>query len=126
MNYFQKTLMLTSVLFMFGCSESNTDPEPELPPPPPVNNAPVANDDTAEITANTATEIEVLANDTDQDGESLTVTAVEGAEFGTVTIENNKILYTPIADFTGNDMFNYTVSDGTAFDSAQVVVTVEN
>lgn len=127
MNNFKKTFLLTSALVMFGCSEnSNTDPQPELPPPPPVNSAPVANNDTATVKANTSTTIDVLRNDSDQDGERLTVTKAEGAEFGTVAIEDNKVVYTPIADFTGDDMFTYVASDGNAVDSAQVVVTVED
>jgi len=69
----------------------------------------------------------VLANDTDADvGSVLTVTHVDGAEHGTVTIsaDGKSVIYTPALDYSGMDSFEYCVSDGQGgIDSA--VVTVE-
>lgn len=122
MNTLQKTLLLSSILFIYSCGDSDSDPEP--PPPPPENSAPVANDDEVTVTANAATEIDVLENDTDDDGDSLTIAEVGEAEFGTLAIENNMVVYTSAQDYTGTDTFTYVVSDGEATDTATVNVTV--
>ena len=94
------------------------------------NTAPVAVDDTAETVFLTAVEIAVLANDTDADGDDLSVTAVTTPANGTVAItsddDGNKTLvtYTPGSSHPGSDTFDYTVSDGTATDTGTVSVTV--
>jgi VCBS repeat-containing protein len=90
-----------------------------------VNDAPVANDDSASTPRNTAATINVLSNDTDLEGNSLSVTAVGAAANGTaVRNANGTITYTPNTGFTGNDSFSYTLSDGTATDTATVTLTV--
>ena len=95
------------------------------------NNAPIAVDDAAETVFLTAVEIAVLANDTDADGDDLTVTAVTTPADGTVTItrdddgNNTRVTYTPDSGHPGTtDTFDYTVSDGTASDTGTVEVTV--
>lgn len=77
---------------------------------------------------------EVLANDTDADGNKLSVTHVEGALHGTVSIVDgadsdslpgDAVLYTPFEDYAGSDSFTYCIADdhgGTDF--AQVAVTI--
>ncbi len=54
----------------------------------------------------------LTANDTDHDGDGLTVTSVRGAVGGTVSIVGSDVLFTPSADFNGTARFIYTVSDG--------------
>lgn len=57
--------------------------------------------------------IDVLTNDTDKDGDSLSVTAVTQGKNGSVAINtDNTLSYTPNANFCGNDSFTYTVCDG--------------
>jgi hypothetical protein len=56
--------------------------------------------------------IAVLANDTDADGNPLTLTSVTQGTHGTVTISGTSVIYTPAAGFVGTDSFTYTVSDG--------------
>ena len=72
--------------------------------------------------------INVLANDTDLDGDTLTVTGVTDGANGTVTIDDpltGEVTYTPDPDFDGpEDSFTYTISDGTGTDTATVTVTV--
>ncbi|HKF42609.1 MAG TPA: Ig-like domain-containing protein [Thermoanaerobaculia bacterium] len=90
---------------------------------------PIAKDDTAKTTAAKPVTINVLANDSDSDGDPLTVTAVTKPPKGTAVINgssaNNTVTYTPVAGFTGTDTFSYTVSDGKgATASAKVTVTV--
>lgn len=93
----------------------------------PVNDAPVAVDDSAaaaEDTAATITAAALVANDTDVDGDPLTISAVGAAVNGTVALAGTDITFTPAADFVGDATFEYTVSDGTATDTAVVTVAV--
>lgn len=75
-----------------------------------------------------ATEIDVLANDTDPDpGDALTVVAVTQPSHGTASVAPSgaAVLYTPDADFHGTDSFTYTMSDGLVTDTATVQLTVD-
>jgi PKD repeat protein len=78
-----------------------------------VNDAPQAGDDSATVTEDsTANTLSVLANDSDVDGDNLTVTGAS-AGYGTVRINSNGTLsYSPGLNFHGNDTLAYTVSDG--------------
>ena len=80
----------------------------------PYNYAPTAVNDVANLNMNTTTTINVLANDTDPEGDDLTVTAVTAGQHGTATIsaDGKKVLYTPNAGYSGTDYFSYTISDG--------------
>jgi hypothetical protein len=79
---------------------------------PTANSAPVAGADTATTRQNTGVNIAVLANDTDADGNTLSLTAVGPAANGTTARSGVAVLYTPRANFHGTDTFTYTVSDG--------------
>ncbi|MDI6623291.1 MAG: Ig-like domain-containing protein [Brevundimonas sp.] len=88
------------------------------------NDAPVAAVDTASGAEDASVTINVLANDTDVDGETLTITHVNGANIGvdgTVALgggasvrlnADGALTYTPAANATGLQSFSYTVSDG--------------
>jgi hypothetical protein len=66
----------------------------------------------------------VLANDTDPDGDPLTAVLVRGPATGTVTLNpHGSFTYTPSAGFTGADTFTYRANDGTA-DSGVTTVTI--
>ena len=54
----------------------------------------------------------LLQNDSDPDGDTLTVTAVAGATHGSVSLVNGQIVFVPEADYSGQASFTYTVSDG--------------
>ncbi len=77
-----------------------------------VNDPPVAVDDSAQTSAGTAVTIDVLANDTDIDGDSLSVQSVTQPGKGTATIVAGGIRYDPGPTFSGSDTFDYVVSDG--------------
>lgn len=91
-----------------------------------VNHAPIALDDSASLNAGTTKIINVIANDTDSDSDTLTISAVATAQNGTTAITaNNQISYTPNAGFTGTDSFTYTINDGNGHNAtATVNVTV--
>ncbi|MCP4263376.1 MAG: tandem-95 repeat protein, partial [Planctomycetes bacterium] len=92
----------------------------------PVNDAPVANDDSATTDENVAITVNVLANDTDVDGDTLSVASVIQPTNGTVVINaDNTVTYTPTASFNGLDSFTYIVSDGNGgTDTATVTIDV--
>ena len=94
----------------------------------PVNDPPVAVDDTVSTPEDTAAVIAtatLTGNDTDIDGGPLTITSVGGAVGGTVALAGGPITFTPTANFNGTAGFDYTVSDGAlATDTGHVTVTV--
>ena len=88
------------------------------------NDAPTAVDDTATTTAGTAVDINVVANDSDVEGDTLTVTSVTTPSNGTAKIKSGStttVTYTPGANFNGGS-FDYTLSDGTDPDTGTVTV----
>ncbi|MDJ0756141.1 MAG: tandem-95 repeat protein [Ardenticatenaceae bacterium] len=90
----------------------------------PVNDDPAAVDDTAETLEDIPAVIDVLANDGDVDGDSLTVTGLSSPADGAVAINPDQtVVYTPTLDFNGVVSFTYTIEDG-AGGSAAAVVTV--
>src|SRR3954464_2331702 len=79
----------------------------------PANVAPVANADAATTNAGTAVTIAVLANDTDANGDTLTIAGVSNALGGTATINGGTtITFLPAAGFSGAGSFGYSISDG--------------
>ncbi len=67
----------------------------------------------------------LLLNDTDPDGDPLTIVGISSASNGSAVRERNgTITYTPSAGFVGEDSFTYTVYDGTSTASATVRVEV--
>ncbi|MEM9148948.1 MAG: SdrD B-like domain-containing protein, partial [Cyanobacteria bacterium P01_F01_bin.3] len=103
----------------------------------PANSAPNATDDSEMTEFNTAVNINVLGNDSDPDGDPLSVTSIDGQSVsvgdsidvgnGTATLLNNgQISFDPDAGFTGNETFSYHVSDGNGGeDTANVSVQVK-
>ncbi|MEZ4591419.1 MAG: cadherin-like domain-containing protein [Chloroflexota bacterium] len=90
-----------------------------------VNDDPIAADDSAMTDEDTAVIINVLANDSDADGDPLTVESVTQPTNGVVVNNGTDVTYTPNTNFFGSDNFDYTVSDnngGTA--NATVTITV--
>jgi uncharacterized repeat protein (TIGR01451 family) len=93
-----------------------------------VNRPPVANNDALTTTEDTPETVNVLTNDSDPDGDALSVTsATPVAAHGTVSCTAaGSCTYTPNTNFNGTDSFNYTVSDGkggTATGTVSVTVT---
>ena len=90
-----------------------------------LNRDPVAVDDSANTMEDTDVTILVLANDSDADGDSLTVSSVSDPANGSVTNNGTSVTYTPDPNFDGLDSFDYTVADGFGgSDLATVTVNV--
>ncbi|MBE4417610.1 tandem-95 repeat protein, partial [Vibrio parahaemolyticus] len=111
----------TYIVTSGGVSESttvNVDVTPE-------NDAPVAKDDTTITDEDTPVTIDVLPNDTDADGDKLSIeSASVPKEQGTVEVVNGKLVFTPAENFNGDSEITYTVTDGQLTDEAKVTVTV--
>jgi outer membrane protein OmpA-like peptidoglycan-associated protein len=92
----------------------------------PPNHAPIAQNDTYVVDQNsTNNSLNVLANDSDPDGDSLTIATVGAVAHGTASIVNNRISYTPVAGYAGSDGFTYTIADGRGGSAtATVAITV--
>ncbi|MEG3893371.1 Ig-like domain-containing protein [Microcoleus sp. Z1_A1] len=104
-------------------------------PPGSANTPPTAENDNVTTNQNIAVSINVLANDSDPNGDVITVEAFDSvsAEGGNIVLDNrgtpdnladDRLVYTPLATFSGSDSFTYTISDGTATATASVVVEV--
>ncbi|HCM1609793.1 TPA: tandem-95 repeat protein, partial [Vibrio parahaemolyticus] len=91
----------------------------------PVNDVPVAKDDIATTQEDTAVTIDVLPNDTDVDGDKLSIQSASVPEAqGKVEIVDGKLVFTPAENFNGDAEITYTVTDGQLTDEAKVTVTV--
>lgn len=78
-----------------------------------VNHSPNAVTDSYTMNEDTQLTGNVLANDTDADGDPLTAALNTSAAHGSVTVNpNGSFTYTPAANFYGSDSFSYTVGDG--------------
>src|SRR3954469_10546376 len=82
----------------------------------PVNDAPVAHDDSYTLnhdTSLTITAAGVLANDSDLEGDPLSALLVSGPAHGSLSLTSDgAFTYTPAANFSGTDSFTYKANDG--------------
>ncbi|MDF1553455.1 MAG: Ig-like domain-containing protein [Deferrisomatales bacterium] len=101
----------------------------------PVNDEPVAVADTANTDEDLAVAVDVVANDTDVDGDDLWIEEfyLTSAEGGAITRDDNgtpgdprddRLVYTPGTNFVGLDTFTYQVTDGVLVDTATVTIDV--
>ncbi|WP_205699225.1 Ig-like domain-containing protein [Conexibacter sp. SYSU D00693] len=89
----------------------------------PVNDAPVAQDGTAQTDEDTPVDVAIAANDVD--GDTLAAVVDDEPGHGTVACEGLTCRYTPAADYAGPDAFRVRVQDGHGgSDLADVAVTV--
>src|SRR5204863_287417 len=91
----------------------------------PVNDPPEALDDTATTPEDVPVTIDPLANDTDLDGDSLTITGATTTNGTVVIVGGTNLLFSPSTNFNGTTTIPYTISDGNGGSaSATVTVTV--
>ena len=102
---------------------NNALKEKEVTPEP--NTAPLAEDDNSSTAYETSVTIDVLANDSDKDGDTLTIDSFTSPENGKVEKQDSKLIYTPNDNFSGEDTFSYVVTDGEDKTEAKVTITVK-
>lgn len=95
-----------------------------------VNDVPAAAADSYRLNEDTTLTVPaagVLANDTDADGDPLTVTSVAGPSHGTLLVNaDGSFTYTPAANYNGTDSFSYNVGDGNGGTAtATVALTID-
>jgi hypothetical protein len=90
-------------------------------PPPPVNTAPVANDQSVTTAEDTAKAITLAGSDAD--GDPLTYAIVIAPANGTLSGTAPNVTYTPAANYSGSDSFSFKANDGTV-DSAAAMVSI--
>ena len=81
----------------------------------PVNAPPVAVNDsftTAMDTPLTMTAASLLGNDSDPNGDTLTITSVQSPVNGAVSLSGGNVVFTPATGFTGTATYTYTINDG--------------
>ncbi|WP_263146283.1 VCBS domain-containing protein, partial [Pseudomonas sp. RIT-PI-AD] len=93
------------------------------------NDTPLSANDSAttrEDTPLVLTPATLLGNDSDPDGDRLSIASVQGASHGSVALVNGNVVFTPTADYNGPASFTYTATDGKGGTStATVALTVE-
>ncbi len=137
-----------------GATDTATLDIKVLPNPSSGNNPPIAQDDTYTVEqGDTGVEVPLLTNDSDVDGDALSVTEVKGLDVsgnpitlttsdqdvyaedpnnpgsyikaGTAKMVGDKIEFSPAPNFTGDVPFDYTISDGNGgTDTATATITV--
>ena len=125
--YATQGIYVSSLTVSDGLASATSSKNISVGVEPPVNAAPVAVPDSLTTAVDTAGTVNVLLNDTDADGDVLTVTGSTSAAHGLVScLFDGACTYTPTGGYEGPDSFSYTVSDGnggTAIGNVSVTVT---
>ncbi|WP_232286527.1 Ig-like domain-containing protein [Moritella sp. PE36] len=91
--------------------------------PDQINTAPIAVSDSVALLTKEVISIDVLSNDWDPEGDSLTIISTTQGSKGSVLITTDgHLLYTPAKNFKTSDSFTYTISDG--LNSATAIVSI--
>lgn len=88
------------------------------------NRAPVAVADNVQTSEDTPVIFDPTANDIDADNDSITLVSATGASKGVLVINGNQITYTPNPNINGLDTFSYTITDGIAQATGQIMVAI--
>ncbi len=87
--------------------------------------SPIANDDFEWTNEDSPVNIDVLANDSDADGDPISLVSITQPNHGSTVLNTSDISYTPDVNFNGIDVFEYVITDGNGnYDTAEVHVTV--
>jgi hypothetical protein len=117
--------LLSSLLLSCGKDKEDPQPKPKTSP----NNLPVAYADSTALTEGSSTTIFPLANDTDEDNNSLIISSAKilsGNGSAVVTADKKSINFNTFAGDTGTTVIEYSVSDGKGGSAtAKITVTVK-
>lgn len=92
-----------------------------------VNDGPIAVSDVVAIAEDTTTDIDVVGNDSDADGDLLTIEIASLPLNGISEVVNGKIRYTPRPNFHGVEQFTYRITDGKGGEAtAAVQINITN
>lgn len=91
-----------------------------------INSPPIAVADAVYDVDKTTIQIQVLANDTDIDGDTLALTAVSTNARATITLANNTVIFAPNADVLPVETFTYDISDGRGGSARGTVTVTQN
>ncbi len=111
-------VIAAAAILMLGGNDNNTEEN--------ANTTPEAFEDYSVVGKNSEkNQIDVLANDIDNDDNSLSITETTTPSHGSVEINGSYVIYSPSADFSGVDTFEYTIDDGSGgTNTAQIHVIV--
>ncbi len=114
---------LTATVLSLGLAASTLGAQPASADA--ATDAPVTAPDKVTVWSGDMRGVNVLANDSDPDGDPLVVSEVGAASHGTVVLNaDQSITYTPAADYNGPDSFTYTITDGIDVSTGVVLLTV--
>ncbi len=86
---------------------------------------PVARDDSARTQPGVSVDVDLLANDSDPDGQGLTVTSISQPQHGAVVVTGGVASYRPDDDFNGTEVLVYRVEDGSGDSAtAKLIISV--
>ena len=85
------------------------------------NVAPKAVADSATVVTGSSVTINAIANDTDANGDALTIESVVEPTHGSVSLVSNKVVYTADANYVAVDNFTYVVVDGKGGKSTAII-----
>nr|MBA3452280.1 tandem-95 repeat protein [Deltaproteobacteria bacterium] len=126
---FRPATVFTGVAtFTYRVSDGTSTAEANVTVTVGANGAPVATNDTSTTSEDAPvmlTSATLLANDTDPDQNTLSVTNAANATNGTVSLSNGVVTFTPAPDFNGVATFDYVASDGATGDTATVTIQVQ-
>ncbi|MEM0962806.1 MAG: tandem-95 repeat protein [Bacteroidota bacterium] len=91
-----------------------------------VASGPLTDRDEVETDEDTPVTVDVLDNDVDPNGGTLTITAVSTPTFGTATTDGQTVTYAPDPNVFGDDAFTYTVANGVSTATESVSVSVQS
>ena len=114
------TIIFSMVSFVTACGSSEDSEEP-------VNDTPVATNDTSSVSNGSNTQLDLAINDSDSDGtlDLTSITIVSSASNGAVQVNNDgTVNYTHNGTATLSDSFTYTINDNSAATSNKATVSI--
>ncbi|GLX78992.1 hypothetical protein tinsulaeT_23320 [Thalassotalea insulae] len=121
----KKRVLLPLLLLTAACGGGGgSSSSPKATPSTPTNHSPTAVNDVISTSLSTTISIDVLANDSDKDGDELTILSATTDHGGTVAVGNGVLSYTPKDNFLGTETITYEINDGNG-GSASATVEVD-